>query len=190
VQPKKRKARLPKSAATTLSVACRSSVCVSACLLTGRALSSRACPPPPRSLQRARTGFTRKAQWIPPDGPARPRGNPADHCKGNDWTARFPLVAEAVNHLKVRSCLIDGAVVCCDEKGGAAFQLLRHRRNEPRAFLHTFDLLELNGADICEGWIVCRDWAGCLTTRARCHIPHRTDRNDRRADATPRSYRG
>jgi bifunctional non-homologous end joining protein LigD len=44
--------------------------------------------------------------------------------KGNDWTARYPLVAEAVNHLKVRSCLIDGEVVCCDEKGVAAFQLL------------------------------------------------------------------
>jgi hypothetical protein len=24
----------------------------------------------------------------------------------------FPLVVEAVNHLKVRSCLIDGEVVC------------------------------------------------------------------------------
>jgi bifunctional non-homologous end joining protein LigD len=26
----------------------------------------------------------------------------------NDWTTRFPLVVEAVNHLRVRSCLIDG----------------------------------------------------------------------------------
>jgi hypothetical protein len=42
-------------------------------------------------------------------------------------------VVEAVNHLKVRSCLIDGEVVCCDEQGVAAFQLLRHRRNEPKA---------------------------------------------------------
>jgi hypothetical protein len=31
---------------------------------------------------------------------------------GNDWTQRYPLVAEAVNHLKVRLCLIDGEVVC------------------------------------------------------------------------------
>jgi bifunctional non-homologous end joining protein LigD len=31
---------------------------------------------------------------------------------GNDWTQRYPLVVEAVNHLKVRSCLIDGEVVC------------------------------------------------------------------------------
>jgi len=29
-----------------------------------------------------------------------------------DWTQRYPLVAEAVNHLKVRLCLIDGEVVC------------------------------------------------------------------------------
>jgi ATP-dependent DNA ligase len=31
---------------------------------------------------------------------------------GNDWTQCYPLVAEAVNHLKVRLCLIDGEVVC------------------------------------------------------------------------------
>jgi bifunctional non-homologous end joining protein LigD len=68
--------------------------------------------------------------------------------RGNDWTSRYPLVIEAVNHLKVRSCLIDGEVVCCDEKGVAAFQLLRHRRNEPRTFLYAFDLLELNGTDL------------------------------------------
>jgi ATP-dependent DNA ligase len=37
--------------------------------------------------------------------------------RGNDWSERFPLVIEAVNHLKVRSCLIDGEVVCCDERG-------------------------------------------------------------------------
>ena len=52
--------------------------------------------------------------------------------RGNDWTQRYPLVVEAVNHLKVRSCLIDGEVVCCDERGLATFQLLRHRRNEPK----------------------------------------------------------
>ena len=50
--------------------------------------------------------------------------------RGNDWSDRFPLVVEAVNHLKVRSCLIDGEVVCCDERGLARFDVLRHRRNE------------------------------------------------------------
>ena len=68
--------------------------------------------------------------------------------RGNDWTIRYPLVVEAVNHLKVRSRLIDGEVVCCDEQGLATFQLLRHRRNEPQAFLYAFDLLELNGDDL------------------------------------------
>jgi bifunctional non-homologous end joining protein LigD len=64
--------------------------------------------------------------------------------RGNDWTQRYPLV----NHLNVRSCLIDGEVVCCDEKGVTSFQLLHHCGNEPQAFLYAFDLLELNGADL------------------------------------------
>jgi hypothetical protein len=68
--------------------------------------------------------------------------------RGNDWTNRYPLVVEAVNHLKVRSCLIYGEVVCCDEKGVTAFHLLRHRRHEPQAFLYAFDLLELDSADL------------------------------------------
>jgi bifunctional non-homologous end joining protein LigD len=68
--------------------------------------------------------------------------------RGNDWSGRFPLVVEAVNHLKVRSCLLDGEVVCCNERGVAAFHILRRRRNEPQAFLYAFDLLELNGTDL------------------------------------------
>ena len=62
--------------------------------------------------------------------------------RGNDWANRFPLVVEAVNHPKVRSCLIDGEVVCCDERGVAAFHVLRCRQNEASAFLYAFDLLE------------------------------------------------
>jgi bifunctional non-homologous end joining protein LigD len=57
-------------------------------------------------------------------------------------------VVEAVTHLKVRSCLIDGEVVCCDERGVSVFQDLRHRRSGSNAFLFAFDLLELNGADM------------------------------------------
>ena len=68
--------------------------------------------------------------------------------RGNDWSDRFPLVVEAVNHLKVRSCLIDGEVVCCDERGLARFDVLRRRRNEADAFLYAFDLLELDGTDL------------------------------------------
>ena len=56
--------------------------------------------------------------------------------RGNDWANRYPLIIEAVNHLKVRSCLIDGEVVCCDERGLTIFATLRQRRNEANAFLH------------------------------------------------------
>jgi bifunctional non-homologous end joining protein LigD len=31
-------------------------------------------------------------------------------CRGNDWTQRYPLVVEAVNHLKVQSCVIDSKI--------------------------------------------------------------------------------
>lgn len=65
--------------------------------------------------------------------------------RGNDWSSRFPLIAG------VRSCLIDGEVVCCDERGVAVFHVLRRRRNEPQAFLYAFDLLELNGMDLPAG---------------------------------------
>jgi bifunctional non-homologous end joining protein LigD len=41
--------------------------------------------------------------------------------RGNDWSSRFPLIVEAVNHLKVRSCPIDGEAVCCGERGLAIF---------------------------------------------------------------------
>jgi ATP-dependent DNA ligase len=37
--------------------------------------------------------------------------------RGNDWSDPFPLVVEAVNHLKVRSCLIDGG--SCAATSGA-----------------------------------------------------------------------
>ena len=66
---------------------------------------------------------------------------------------------EAVNHLKARSCLIDGEVVCCDERGVATFQLLRHRRNEPQAFFYAVDVLELNGT-------------AYGASRSRCARPH------------------
>src|SRR3954468_24717626 len=68
--------------------------------------------------------------------------------RGNDWANRYPLVVEAVNHLRVRSVLIDGEVVCCDERGLAIFATLRQRRNEASAFLYAFDLLELDGTDM------------------------------------------
>src|SRR4029077_19132116 len=34
---------------------------------------------------------------------------------GHDWRSRYPLIVEAVDRLKARSCLIDGEAVVCDE---------------------------------------------------------------------------
>ena len=67
---------------------------------------------------------------------------------GHDWANRYPLIVEAVNHLRVRSVLIDGEVVCCDERGLAIFATLRQRGNEAIAFMYAFDLLELDGTDM------------------------------------------
>jgi ATP-dependent DNA ligase len=92
--------------------------------------------------------------------------------RGNDWSDRFPLVVEAVNHLKVQSCLIDGEVVCCDERGLARFDLLRRRRNEAMAFLYAFDLLELNGQDLRrEPLEVRKATLASILRKARCLVP-------------------
>ena len=48
--------------------------------------------------------------------------------------------------LPVRSCLIDGAAVVCNEKGLAVFDLIRGYRHD--AVLCAFDLLELDGEDL------------------------------------------
>jgi bifunctional non-homologous end joining protein LigD len=67
---------------------------------------------------------------------------------GYDWAPRYPLIAEAVNALKVRSCLIDGEAVACDDNGLAVFELLREKPAGRHVFLYAFDLLELNGKDL------------------------------------------
>ena len=60
---------------------------------------------------------------------------------GNDWTRHFPLIVEAVAALQMRSCLIDGEAVCCDDNGASVFHV----------FLSAFDLLELDGQDSAAG---------------------------------------
>ena len=67
---------------------------------------------------------------------------------GHDWASRYPLIVQAVNKLKVRSCLIDGEAVCCNERGVSSFDKLRHRSHDPEVFLVAFDLLELDGNDL------------------------------------------
>jgi bifunctional non-homologous end joining protein LigD len=67
---------------------------------------------------------------------------------GYDWSPRYPLIVQAVDTLRVRSCLIDGEAVVCNELGLAVFERLRYRRADESVFLYAFDLLELNGKDL------------------------------------------
>ena len=67
---------------------------------------------------------------------------------GNDLTRRFPTIVAALAGLRLRSCIIDGEAVACDENGVACFDLIRHHRRDANVFLYAFDLIELNGDDL------------------------------------------
>src|SRR5437764_5210032 len=67
---------------------------------------------------------------------------------GNDFTHRFPFIAMAVGKLPVRSCLIDGEAIVCDENGLAVFELIRRHGALATAVHCAFDLLELDGKDL------------------------------------------
>jgi len=75
---------------------------------------------------------------------------------GNDLTDRFSLIVEALAGLRSRSCIIDGEAVACDERGIAAFDRIRYRRNDACVFLYAFDLIELNGDDLRRDPLVVR----------------------------------
>ena len=67
---------------------------------------------------------------------------------GNDFTARFPVIASAVAALPARSCVVDGEAIVCDENGLAIFDLIRGHGSKTSAVLCGFDLLELDGKDL------------------------------------------
>jgi bifunctional non-homologous end joining protein LigD len=67
---------------------------------------------------------------------------------GNDLSSRFPFIAMALAKLPVRSCLIDGEAIVCDENGLAVFDLIRRHGALASAVLCAFDLLELDGRDL------------------------------------------
>jgi bifunctional non-homologous end joining protein LigD len=67
---------------------------------------------------------------------------------GHDWSERFPLILEAANLVRARSCLIDGEAVACDDHGLAVFERLRRTPDARAVFLFAFDLLELDGVDL------------------------------------------
>jgi bifunctional non-homologous end joining protein LigD len=67
---------------------------------------------------------------------------------GNDFADRFPLAASAIEALPIKSCVIDGEAIVCDDNGLAVFDLIRGHGHNGRAILRAFDLLELDGKDL------------------------------------------
>ena len=69
--------------------------------------------------------------------------------KGNDLTADYPAIRDAVAALKSKSLMIDGEIVAFDEAGRPSFQHLHHRSAKPAAIRYfAFDLLHLEGKDL------------------------------------------
>jgi bifunctional non-homologous end joining protein LigD len=70
---------------------------------------------------------------------------------GQDWTARMPGVARALQRVHARSALLDGEVVVLDANGRSDFQLLQnslHEGQQARCVYFAFDLLHLDGEDL------------------------------------------
>jgi bifunctional non-homologous end joining protein LigD len=65
---------------------------------------------------------------------------------GVDWTDRVPLIADALQALRVKSVIIDGEGVVCRPDGVSDFDLLR--AGSRGAFLYAFDLMQLDGTDL------------------------------------------
>jgi bifunctional non-homologous end joining protein LigD len=76
------------------------------------------------------------------------RGCAIDYARRKRFSGRFPFIAIAVSHLPVRSCLIDGEAIVCDEDGLAVFDLIRRHGTVTNAEHCAFDLLELDGRDL------------------------------------------
>jgi len=91
--------------------------------------------------------------------------------RGNDYTDRVPLIAEALAALRVKSVTIDGEGVVCRADAVADFDRLRAavgRLGSRDAFLYAFDLLEINGDDLRRyEWQVRRATLKSLLRKAR-----------------------
>ena len=68
-----------------------------------------------------------------------------------DWTERFPSVAEAAAALPVKEALLDGEIVALDRSGVSSFQALQQGAEETGGWslaYVAFDLLFLDGRDL------------------------------------------
>ncbi len=77
---------------------------------------------------------------------------------GYDFSERFPLIVMAIANLSVRSCVIDGEAIACNENGLSVFEMIRWRQHDHAVTLCAFDLLELDGEDLRKRPIEERKW--------------------------------
>jgi bifunctional non-homologous end joining protein LigD len=75
------------------------------------------------------------------------------HCQlvsrhGHSYKSFEPLKVALVRELKVKNAILDGEIVCLDGEGKSLFNTLLFRRGNP--VFAVFDLLWLNGNDLCE----------------------------------------
>ena len=75
-------------------------------------------------------------------------GHQVDQAVGQRLDEPLPTDGRGREPPQVRSCLIDGEVVCCDEKGRRRIPVASSELNEPKASPYAFDLPELNGTDL------------------------------------------
>ena len=102
---------------------------------------------------------------------------------GNDFSGRFPFIAIAVSKLPVRSCLIDGEAIVCDENGLADFELIRGHGTAANAVHCAFDLRWTEGT--CEG-VQSRSEKGY--SRNCCAAPTRASYSTNITRTTARLY--
>jgi bifunctional non-homologous end joining protein LigD len=67
---------------------------------------------------------------------------------GRDLTYRFPLIVTAIAALRVKSFVLDGEAIVCDDNGLAVFDLIRNYRRGNTATLCAFDILDLKDEDV------------------------------------------
>jgi bifunctional non-homologous end joining protein LigD len=73
--------------------------------------------------------------------------------KGNDWTARFQAVADALGKLKLRDTILDGEVVSLDQHGVSNFQQLQNsiKSGGTKSLIYyVFDVPYLDGYDLTQ----------------------------------------
>jgi bifunctional non-homologous end joining protein LigD len=72
---------------------------------------------------------------------------------GNDWTARFRAVADALETLPIKNAILDGEVVALDENGRSNFQQLQNqmKRGDDESLVeYLFDVPHCEGYDLTQ----------------------------------------